>query len=180
MKKLFLCILALALAISPFTVNASALDTDQDIKVYYYAGSKASEVVSVDIAWGAMEFSYYDEVEGTWNPSTHQFDNSSPARWEILNNSNYVTITNHSNKDITATLALYMNPGYSSVTAQFDTTTLTIPTAVGTASNNSPSSTAYLTLSGELDIESLDQTAVNAVSAQGHHVVGTIIVTING
>ena len=179
MKKLFACILALVLAISPFAINAyAATHTMQDVTVYYHAGSKASDVVSVDISWGAMEFSYYDEIEGTWNPKTHQYDGAVAARWEVENASNFVTITNHSNKAVTASLSLTMNPDYSSVIGQFDTPTLNIPTAVGTASTNSPSATARLTLSGEIDIDSLSQTAANAVALTGTHIVGTIFVSI--
>lgn len=179
MKKIFVCLLALALAISPFAINASAAQTMQDVTVYYYPGSKASDVVSVDIEWGSMEFSYYDEIEGTWNPNTHQFDGAVPARWEVVDSSNYVTVTNHSNKAVTASLSLSINPDYSSVTGQFDVPTLSIPTAVGTTSSNSPSATARLSLTGEMNIDSLNQTAVNSSIERGSHVIGTIFVSIS-
>lgn len=179
MKKLLACILALVLAICPMIVNASALDTMHDVSVYYHAGSKASEVVSVDISWGAMEFSYHDEVEGTWNPTTHSFVGAVPAYWVVENSSNYVTITNHSNKAVSAFLTLNMSQGYSTVTGQFDNPTMLIPSAVGTASNEPPSLTARLTLSGGIDLDALDQeTKDTAAELNGMHIVGTILVTL--
>ncbi len=53
------------------------------------------DTVSVDVAWGSMEFVYTD---GTWNTQTHSYDG---AGWTD-NGTGYVTVTNTGSVDTTA------------------------------------------------------------------------------
>lgn len=50
--------------------------------------------VSVDLAWGAMDFTYTD---GAWNPNTHTFADGS---WTANGDSNQVTVTNSGTADV--------------------------------------------------------------------------------
>ena len=61
------------------------------------------EVVSVDLSWQAMEFTYTPSSKGTWNPNTHSYDGGSEASWSST--SNQITVTNHSNVGITTSFA---------------------------------------------------------------------------
>ena len=73
-----------------------------------------------------------------------------------------------------------MSDGYSTVNGQFNTPTMLIPSAVGTESNEPPSATANLTLSGSIDLASLDQDIKDtAAELNGKHIVGTILVTLS-
>ena len=61
------------------------------------------EVVSVDLSWQAMEFTYTPSSKGTWNPNTHSYDGGTEASWSST--SNQITVTNHSNVGITTSFA---------------------------------------------------------------------------
>ena len=63
--------------------------------------SSAVEVVSVDIVWGAMEFTYTPPSQGTWDPGSHTYtDGETAGSW--TSSSNSIEVTNHSNVDVTA------------------------------------------------------------------------------
>ena len=59
--------------------------------------AEGNNVVSVDINWGAMEFTYN---KGTWDPVNHEYVNSTGEAWTAEGNT--ITVTNHSNVDVTA------------------------------------------------------------------------------
>ena len=79
MKKLFATILAVAMLASvSVTAFAATNDGTQDTKITvngsYVSGAAGSSVISVDIEWEAMNFTYSATSEGTWNPATHAYD----------------------------------------------------------------------------------------------------------
>ena len=60
--------------------------------------AESSDIVSVDISWGAMEFTYN---KGNWDPQKHEYTNETGKNaWTA--NGNTITVTNHSNVDVTA------------------------------------------------------------------------------
>lgn len=60
-----------------------------------------NEVISVDVSWDAMEFTYTPASAGTWDPSTHTYtDGTAEGSWDSEKNA--ITVTNHSNVDVTA------------------------------------------------------------------------------
>lgn len=56
------------------------------------------DIISVDVAWGNMEFAY---TEGTWSTQTHTYEGTGWAD----NGSGYVTVTNSGTVNATATFA---------------------------------------------------------------------------
>lgn len=70
-----------------------------------YDKSTAGKVVSVGIAWGEMTFTY-SEGESTWHPDNHT-TTTTTASWSAKGND--ITITNHSNVGITASLGFAAN-----------------------------------------------------------------------
>ena len=62
--------------------------------------SDTTEVVSVDLSWGAMQFTYTPPHEGEWDPDQHDYVNGTAGGWEST--SNAITVTNHSNAGIAA------------------------------------------------------------------------------
>lgn len=165
MKKIFALILTLALVFSLAAVPAYAADTTisgetrsatQEVTAKYDAGDAGTAVYSVTISWGSMDFDY---TSGAWNPSTHAYN----GNWD-KDNDHTVTVTNHSNKAIIATLSYAVAESLKdNISGSFDKTTMNLATAVGTAFENAPTDTATLTLAG-----TLTETAT----------VGTITVTI--
>ena len=167
MKRIFALILTLALALSVTAVPAYAAESKidnnnpsatHDVKATYNADSSGTTVYSVTITWGEMEF-YYDV--GAWNPATHEND----ANWRAVGNT--VTVTNHSNADVTAKLSYTAKEKYAGVIGgSFDKDTLELVSAVGKDVNDADTKSAALTLDGVLDSAANDTT------------VGTITVTL--
>jgi len=165
MKKISAILMALLMCVAiPTTAFAvspieSIGGTDaKAVKGSYQAGSSAASVYSVDLTWGAMEFTYTDAVAGSWNPSTHVYDGAATAVWSWTAESNKITATNHSNKAVTAGLS-FANAGgsYVSIAGEFYSTSTTggtpvtsipLATAVGTSFASAPTGTAYFRVTG--------------------------------
>lgn len=90
-----------------------------DVTGSYVNGQDGGTVYRVDITWGAMEFTYTD-VSKDWDPDTHQYNSVVPAAWSWTEDTNKITVTNHSNTAVDASLAYQNNPGYSIETAFCD------------------------------------------------------------
>ena len=153
MKKLLAIALTLALALClavPVFAAEPDIGTDNgtaSVKVNgtYAAGSSAAEVISVDVSWGSMSFTYHGTVEGTWNDGTHNFDGAKAAYWTCETDANKITVTNHSNTDVEAQLT-FVKAENTNIVGSFTETVGTandgvmeIATAVGTTVANAPS-----------------------------------------
>ena len=109
MKKLATILLAIAfvatLTVASFAAEVPAASS-QDLGVSYEALTAAGTVYSVDVVWSENDFTFeYDAGEqGTWNPQTHAYDNAVAGQW--TDDTVSVTVTNHSNAAVKATLAL--------------------------------------------------------------------------
>ena len=157
MKKIISLTIAVALFMS-FSTTAYAADTSPkngvseggtasiDISANYQAGSASTQIVSVDIAWGAMNFTYTDGAEGQWDPATHTTGAAGTGSWSASDNA--ITVTNHSNVGVTATFEYTQT--IDTVTGSFSQNSLNLPTAVGTALADAPKGSSNLTLGGTL------------------------------
>ena len=89
---------------SPNSANLDAETSSATINVSGTVGNAepVEEVISVNISWGAMEFIYTPTGTGTWDPNTHTYGDGAEAGWTPGDGSNSITVTNHSNVDITA------------------------------------------------------------------------------
>lgn len=145
-----------------------------DVYVTYQEGESSATIYSVDIVWESMEFTYTSASEGTWDPNTHTFTDKESASWSFANNK--ITVTNHSNADVNTSFSYTPAANFSAVSSAFvdvhknaiDNATLTLSSAVGSTLDEAPSSTAYLSLTGELSSSLATKT-----------VCGTVTVTIN-
>lgn len=113
MKKLITTVLITAVAASMSltafaanTENSGTINNDngsKDITVNakYVDNTATRDVISADIEWGAMEFTY--TVGGTkkWDAENHKYTvENSTSGWS--ENGNTIKVTNHSNVDINA------------------------------------------------------------------------------
>lgn len=101
------------------TVNQDGGSKEITVTGNYEEGTESATVYKVDLVWNAMEFTYTDASEGTWNPDTHQYDGSTAAVWSWDNDANAITVTNHSNTAIDAAFEYTGEPGFEAVTADF-------------------------------------------------------------
>ena len=156
MKKLFATLLAVAmlayLSVTAFAAeNTGATPTEITVNGTYTPGAMADEKISVDIAWDAMDFTYTGASQGTWNPVTHTYDGATEGSWS--DNTPAITVTNHSNVAINATLDF--TPAVDGVVGTFTEVSgtendniLELATAEGTTLENAPTATANFGISG--------------------------------
>ena len=173
MKKTISFLLALVLVLTmsttafAATIESSPDSQDIDVNAKYVGGVSVPTRYSVDVTWGAMEFTYTVSGTKTWDPETHTYTASTQSAWTAGGNT--ITVTNHSNTDITASFAFSALTAYDTVTGSFSSTSLMLPTAEGKAVNDPVLiGKTSLTLGGTL---ASDITAFTNV--------GTVIVTIS-
>lgn len=167
MKKLFALLTALVIAAAPVTAFALGSNETQDIQVMakYSGGTTTPDVYSVNISWGNMKFTYSEGSSRSWDPDTHQYSTSSTKSWRA--DGNTVTVTNHSNVDVTVRFSYAPVEKYKAVTGQLSTTSETLDAGVENQPASADSVTSTLTLSGALP---------SSVTEFAH--VGTITVSI--
>ncbi len=122
-----------------------------EISGTYTPGAAADEIISADIAWDAMDFTYTGASQGTWNPATHAYEGATEGSWS--DNTPAITVTNHSNVAINATLDF--TPAVDGVVGTFTEASgtendniLNLATAEGTEVENAPTATANFGISG--------------------------------
>lgn len=170
MKKATSFVLTMVMVLS---LGCTAFATEvnngaKDVTATYHPGSTSDTIYNVDVSWGSMEFTYTAPAQGTWNPETHNYDNPGiTGTWTCDTDANKISVTNHSNTEVSVVLAYQSALEYTAITGAFDKERLELATAVGTEVASAPSASAVLNLNGELE-ES--ETAVT---------VGTITVTLD-
>lgn len=122
-----------------------------EISGTYTPGAAADEIISVDIAWDAMDFTYTGASQGTWNPVTHTYEGATEGGWS--NNTPAITVTNHSNVAVNATLGFTANVTgvvgtFTEDSGTANDSVLELATAEGTESANAPTATANFGISG--------------------------------
>ena len=105
MKKIISLTMALALVLSlGICASASELGGSHDVTAKYEKSENEEAIYNVDIAWGDLIFTYSEHTEKTWNPDTHTYDETVTGGWDKTEAS--VTVTNHSNVEVTVAMAL--------------------------------------------------------------------------
>lgn len=176
-KALTLCV-ATILGLSSGTVamaatidSAGGTDSHAVYGTYQPEGAVAT-VYSVDVSWGSMEFTYTDgAVSKKWNPSTHQYTESvGEGSWSNQDGANKVTVTNRSNKALTATVEAATSDSYAGITAKVDKASLSLAdastgattTVAGTASTASTT----ISLSGALTDKNANKAKIGSVTVK--------------
>lgn len=178
MKKKTALVLTLAMVFSlaPLSAYADTIDrvggtATHDVTATYVDGSSGGAggaVYSVDITWGDMAFTY-TEAAGIWNPANHTYTDAEGGGWKVdKEGGNTITVTNHSNADVTAVFNYAAAEGFDGISGSFDKDSLGLKSAVGTEVANAPTGTAALTLTGALGSDTTANTTI-----------GTITVTLN-
>ena len=140
-----------------------------NVNAKYVLGGEERTVYSVDVAWGSMDFTYTSAFKGTWNPTTHEYDGATDAKWTCKENANVITVTNHSNAGVSLSFKYKSAANYSSIIGTFDNSSITLSTAENTTRANAPTSRTTLTLTGDMPTGTTTETNI---------VIGTITITL--
>lgn len=169
MKKIISLILAMVMVLSlSVTAFAAELDNDKkqeeiNVSAKYVDGISGGTVYSVDLNWGAMEFTYTVSGSQVWNPETHEYDTTTEDKWEAVGNE--ITVTNHSNAAIKATFTFNALDAYKDVTGAFSAAELNLPSAEGKATNAAElTGKTALNLDGVLDSATTTMTKIGAIT----------------
>ena len=144
--------MALSLSVTAFAAtNDGTQDTEITVNGTYTPGTTADEIISADIAWDAMDFTYTGASQGTWNPVTHAYEGAIEGGWS--NNTPAITVTNHSNVAVNATLGFTANVTgvvgtFTEASGTENDNILNLATAEGTEVANAPTATANFGISG--------------------------------
>lgn len=190
MKKLctlFLAIIMIAtLALPVFaeeSVDANGGSANVNVNgVVQYTGSSETQIISVDVAWENMTFTYVEGVHFGWNPETHEYAGAYEGYWE--NDRADITVTNHSNTEVNATLSF--ESGVDTVSGAFtegsgtmDDGVLELASAVDTEVEEAPTATATFNISGSISV-SADIVGEITVLIESAHYVPVPEITVFG
>ena len=126
MKKIVSLVLALVLVMALATTAFAAgelnetttSNTGNVMAQYVDASNEAAEVISVDVTWGAMTFTYTKSGDYVWVPGDHSI-NGDGISYAWTPNGNTVTVTNHSNVDVEVEFAFAALDAYNAITGSF-------------------------------------------------------------
>ncbi|MBQ2830399.1 MAG: hypothetical protein IJF15_05185 [Oscillospiraceae bacterium] len=125
MKKALSIVLVLVMALSLCTVALAGNDelatigqaAKVEVKARSSAGGDAGTVYSVDVSWGAMQFTYTTGTYSTWDPDIHDYTEVSANNW--IAQGNDITVSNHSNAAVKVNIApdqgATWNPGSDTI-----------------------------------------------------------------
>lgn len=81
------------------TIQENNGTKDITVNAKYVDATTTEPVISVDVEWGDMEFTYTVGGEKEWNAKSHEYTIKNPtAVWTA--NGNEINVTNHSNVDV--------------------------------------------------------------------------------
>lgn len=124
MKKLTSLVLVLVLlfAVGTSVFASSITDTDtgnsQEVLASYEAGTEDKTVISVEINWNKMSFTYKGASEPVWDAANHQYiGQPSEACWAASDAT--ISITNHSNTILQAAISYTPETAFSDISMHF-------------------------------------------------------------
>lgn len=104
---------AMAVLMSTTVYGAEQSDGSTPIEIGVFAQREPEElpdeVISVDVAWENMVFTYGGGTRGTWNSQTHLFEQARENAWS--QNTAEITVKNHSNVQVQADFAFQASTG---------------------------------------------------------------------
>lgn len=124
MKKIIPAILVLVLLIT-MSSTAFASDTTEtepgnshEVLATFEEGNVSKTIVSVDISWNKMSFTYNGASEPVWDALKHQYvGEATEAGWAPSDAT--ITITNHSNTVLQANISYSSESAYSGIRMHF-------------------------------------------------------------
>ena len=119
MKRIIPFVLVVVLLLS-MSVSSAAAETTEvgktPVKAVYVDAPETPQIISVDIVWGGMEFTYQGGSESVWDPKTHSYK-ATGAGW--AKSDAYISLTNHSNVLLKAGIDYTPNGNYGDISLEF-------------------------------------------------------------
>ena len=119
MRRIIPFVLVVALLLSLSLSSAAAETTEVGktaVKAVYVDAPETPQIISVDIVWGGMEFTYQGGSESVWDPKTHSYKDTG-AGW--AKSDAYISLTNHSNVLLKAGIDYTPNGNYGDISLEF-------------------------------------------------------------
>ncbi len=138
-------------SVSMIDPNEELKSSEKELSVNYTGITSSGTVYSLDLLWENDDFSF-DYVAGsigTWNPDDHTYSGGSDAKWQ--DSDLLVTVVNHSNAAVQATLTVTDADPDDSLDVTVGggvSKTETLPTAENTAVAEAPDVAFILTIEG--------------------------------
>lgn len=98
-----------------------------DVEARYESSAVTPEVYSVDVSWGAMQFTYSESGTLDWDPESHTYSDNTDAGWTAEGNT--VAVTNHSNTQVTASFVYDSLEDFAEISGSFDKMSFALPSA---------------------------------------------------
>lgn len=174
MKRFYSLLIASSLAIATGSLSVFAAEGGSQtgigaseksigVNAKYVDSTTCGDVISVDLSWGAMEFTYTESGSKLWNPSTHEYVTSTLHEW--VGKGNRITVTNNSNVQINAAFSYAKANGFNTVTGTFSKNLLSFSSAEGKSVGDPVlTDTVTFDLSGSLDKNVTDYTRVGTIT----------------
>ncbi len=168
MTKLLGMVLVLLLTVAPMTAFAASdtlgADESHDIDVVAKSDSTTTipDVYSIDVVWGAMQFTYSTSGTREWDPATHQYVDRVANGWSA--NGNTVTVTNHSNKAVEVTFSYGKAVGFTGINGTLSVTSDTLEAGTVGDVEGADKVVTTLTLTGTLSDDVTEYTKVGTIT----------------
>lgn len=173
MKKIIsaIMILALLMALGTTAFASSITDTEtgssQEVLASFKEGVKDKTIISVDISWNQMSFTYKGASEPVWDALEHKYvGEPEDAHWELSNAT--ITVTNHSNTVLQAIINYAEENAFEDVSllvtdpAPYIGSAYTSQTEAGTPC----AVTVQVIPMGELSAETQDNTKIGTLTVK--------------
>ena len=179
MKKLFAFFLAVFMIASmSVTVFADATIGEHDEPATIVVGGDFQptgaiyKTISVDIEWDDMTFAYIKTSSGEWDPTSHEYVGGVEGEW--TDETRTITVTNHSDTELTATLSFEQ---LVNITGVFSSTSemvsiLELDSAVGTTRDEAPSASEEFGIIGGEPLE--ENTSIGIITVYIDAPEGTV------
>lgn len=119
------------------------------------------DVFTITVAFGSMSFNYISGDGNTWNPETHQYEQT-PSGWVCDQAANKLIVRNLSDFAIITSFVYQKGQSFSGIDGSFDTA---VARLAGSTDENSTTSrvVSYLELNGELASNHTQETEIGQI-----------------
>jgi hypothetical protein len=162
-------VLLAAVSITAFAsdITDTESSSEHEVRASYEAGAQNRTVISVDISWDQMFFTYKGASESVWDPQKHQYvGGDTKSGWAPGDAA--ITITNHSNTIIQANIGYTPEAAYGGIRMHFTDPAPYVGSACTslTEAGTPCTVTIYAVPDGELPAGTEDHTRIGTITVK--------------